>query len=105
MSILTRDALTVAEAERIRAELVARFSHAPRVAHATQLEADPAGWSFRLEHASDLWDVVQIPRATAPAFGLRDRAYGPTFGPDDRCTVCAEHIADPHAPFCVWSDR
>lgn len=52
------------------------------------------------------WDDGQSTECTPTPAGRCpfEFEHGPRFGPDDRCTVCAEHVADPHAPFCPWSD-
>jgi len=40
---------------------------------------------------------------TDEGFTVLSRSDSP-YGVDDRCDVCGEHIANPHAPTCVWAD-
>ena len=65
---MTRDAKTWNEANAIRLGMIARHTGAGFTAEATELEPSIlGGWTFRLRHACDIWDIVEIPMAPSAA--------------------------------------
>ena len=76
--LTTREASDIDEARNMRAVLIRRHNGPGFHAEGTELVQHADGWTFRLKHATDMWDDVTIPSRIlhwhATRYGLPFRA-------------------------------